>query len=107
MAQQHLDDANVDLLLQQVGGEAVAQDVGRHALVDLGCISCLVDSAVELTRSHRVDRVQPGDEPAIAANLALGMTQTPPGAKTFQQHRAEHGIAILEALASRVRQLIA
>ena len=33
VAQQHLDDANVDLLLQQVGGEAVAQDVGRHVSV--------------------------------------------------------------------------
>ena len=33
--EQHLDHADVDLLLQQVGGEAVAQRVHRHALVDL------------------------------------------------------------------------
>jgi hypothetical protein len=28
--QQHLDHADIDILLQQVGGEAMAQRVGRH-----------------------------------------------------------------------------
>ena len=33
MSQQHLDHLDVDLLLQKMGGKAVAQDVGRHPLV--------------------------------------------------------------------------
>ena len=36
MPEQHLDDAHVDILLEQVGREAVAQRVQRHVLVDLG-----------------------------------------------------------------------
>ena len=34
--EQHLDHADVDVLLEQVGGEAVAQRVRRHPLLDLG-----------------------------------------------------------------------
>src|SRR5436305_3368142 len=33
--EQHLDDADVDVLLEQMGGEAVPQGVQRDALVDL------------------------------------------------------------------------
>src|SRR4051812_2889003 len=34
MAEQDLDDANVHVLFEPMGGEAVAQRVGRHALLD-------------------------------------------------------------------------
>ena len=37
VAQQHLDHADVDLLLEQVSREAVAQCVRRDALVDVTC----------------------------------------------------------------------
>src|SRR3954464_5257319 len=50
MAEQDLDDANVHVLFEQVGGEAVAQRVGRHALLDPGGLGRLVDGAVELAR---------------------------------------------------------
>jgi hypothetical protein len=36
MAEQHLDYANLDLLLQQMGCKAVPQRVRAYALVDLG-----------------------------------------------------------------------
>ncbi len=88
VAQQHLDDADVDLLLQQVGGKAVAQRVHRHALVDLGRVGGGVDGAVELARGQRVHRVQAREQPAAAQDLALGMADAPPRAQPLQQHRA-------------------
>ena len=36
VAEQHLDHADIDVLLEQMGGEAVPQRVQRHALVDPG-----------------------------------------------------------------------
>ena len=45
---QHLDHADVDLLLQQVRGEAVPQRVHRHALVDLSRQRGGMNSAIEL-----------------------------------------------------------
>jgi hypothetical protein len=42
--EQHLDDADVGVLFQQVGGEAVPQRVRRHSLPDPGGLSGGVDS---------------------------------------------------------------
>ena len=61
MPKQDLDDANIDVLLEQVGREAVAQGVRRHALADLGQVSCGMAGARELPRRHRVDRVLAGE----------------------------------------------
>src|SRR5215207_3943583 len=47
--EQHLDDANVDVLLQQMRGEAVAQGVRRYPLADPGRLGRGVDGAVHLT----------------------------------------------------------
>src|SRR4051794_32317752 len=48
--EQHLDHADVDVLLQQVGCEAVAQRVRRDPLGDPGPVSGGMDRPVELTR---------------------------------------------------------
>src|SRR5471032_2801121 len=48
VSEQHLDDADVDLLLEQMGGEAVAQRVQRDALVDACRLSRGVAGTVEL-----------------------------------------------------------
>ena len=61
MSEQHLDDADVDVLLEQVGGKAVAQRMGRDALLDAGRLGGLVDGAVELARRQRLDRLRPGN----------------------------------------------
>src|ERR1700680_3856233 len=38
--EQHLDDADVGLVLEQVGGKAMPQRVQGHGLVDLGDLRC-------------------------------------------------------------------
>src|SRR5215471_3618964 len=48
VAEQHLDHADVDLLLQEMGGEAVAQRVQRDALVDPSRLRREVAGAIEL-----------------------------------------------------------
>src|SRR3954447_1470491 len=53
--EQDLDHADVDVLLQQVGCEAVAQRVRRDPLGDPGPVGGGMDRAVELTRGERVD----------------------------------------------------
>ena len=49
VAEQHLDDADVGILFEQVGGEAVPQRMRRHPLLDPGGLGGGVDGAVELT----------------------------------------------------------
>src|SRR6202022_3758813 len=47
VAEQHLDHADIDVLLQEMRGKAVPQGVKRDALVDLGHVSCRVAGAIE------------------------------------------------------------
>src|SRR3954470_19068703 len=61
--EQNVDHADVDVLLQQVGCEAVAQRVRRDPLGDLGRARGGMDGPVELTRGERVDRVLSGEQP--------------------------------------------
>ena len=58
--EQDLDHADVDLLLEQMGGEAVPKRVQRDALVDPSRLSRGVAGTVELACRQRVDRVLPG-----------------------------------------------
>jgi hypothetical protein len=57
--EQHLDHADVGLLLRQMRGEAVPQRVQRDGLVDLGHPRRGMAGPVELVRRERVDRVLP------------------------------------------------
>ena len=91
--EQHLDHADVDLLLEQMGGEAVPQRVQRDALVDLGRLRRGMAGAVELACRQRVDPVLPGKQPA------LGPRRLPPGAQQLEQMLGEHHVAVLAALA--------
>ena len=50
MPEQNLDDANIDILLEQVGGKAVTQRVWTDALLDASCLRCLMDGPIELAR---------------------------------------------------------
>ena len=76
MPEQHLDHADVDLLLEQMGGEAVPQRVEGDALVDPGRLSRGVAGAVELACRQRVDRI------------AARETASPVAAPTFHQARS-------------------
>jgi hypothetical protein len=55
--EQHLNDADIDVLLEQMGREAVAQRVRRDPLGDVGRAGGGMDDPVELTRGEMVDRV--------------------------------------------------
>lgn len=46
MTEQHLDDADIDAVFQQVGGEAMPQGMGSDPLGDIGRLSRLDDNAV-------------------------------------------------------------
>src|SRR5208282_6823605 len=48
MTQKRLDHANIDILLEEVGGEAVPQRVWRHMLLDPRRLGGGTDGAAEL-----------------------------------------------------------
>ncbi|MND06620.1 hypothetical protein D3C83_280980 [compost metagenome] len=49
MAEQHLDDADVGILFEQVGGEAVPQCMRRDPLLDPSGVGGGMNGAIELT----------------------------------------------------------
>src|SRR5229473_400532 len=91
--EQHLDHADVSLLLQQMRGKAVPQRVQRDGLVDLGHLRGGMAGPVELPRRERVDRVLPGKQPA------LRVRRLPPRAQQFEQVLGQYDVAVLAALA--------
>ena len=54
VAEQHLDHADIHLLFEQVGGEAVPQRMHRDLLVDAGREPGLVHGAVQLACSATI-----------------------------------------------------
>src|SRR5215470_5178826 len=74
--EQDLDHANVDLLLEQMGGEAVPKRVQGDALVDPSCQGRDVAGAVELACRERIDSVLPGEQPTLwPCRLPIGAQQ--------------------------------
>src|SRR5919205_195119 len=70
VAEQDLDDPDVDVLLQQVRGEAVAQGVRGDPLPDAGGLRGLVDGAVELPGRDRLQGVAAREQPAVGQHDA-------------------------------------
>ena len=97
MAEQRLDDADIDAVLEQVGGEAVAQRVRSDALVDIRGLRSFDDDAVELTRADRSRGALSGEEPAIGNEDALPSSGAPPVAQEQEQPFGQHGIAVVAA----------
>src|SRR5258707_11731791 len=83
VAKQDLDHANIDVLLEQMGGEAVPQGVRRHALGDTRQARGGVHGAPKLAGGHRVDRVLAGGEPSLRP------CGPPPVPQPFEQLRRE------------------
>ena len=81
MSEQNLDHTNVDVLLEQVRGEAVSQRVRRHPIGQPGRLGGHVADPIELARRHRVDAITAGEHPH------LWMGDAPPVAQQFQQPR--------------------
>jgi hypothetical protein len=77
--QQDLDHADVDVLLEEVGGEAVPERVRRHPLLDLGHVGGSMAGAIELTCGQRQQRIaareQPGLRPCDAIPVAQQLEQ--------------------------------
>src|SRR5260221_14327148 len=88
VTEQHLDDADIDVLLQEVGGKAVPQGVQRDALVDLRHLGCGVAGAIELARGHRLRRIAAWKQPTP------GPRRPPPGPQEIEQARREHDITV-------------
>ena len=82
VTEQHLDDADIDVLLEQVGGEAVPQGVQRDALVDLRHLGGGMAGAIELARGHRLRRIAARKQPALRPR------RLPPGAQQIEQAAA-------------------
>src|ERR1700751_4394554 len=55
MAQKCLNHANIDILLEEMGGEAMPQRVWRHALLDPRGLGSGTDGAAELAGREQVD----------------------------------------------------
>jgi hypothetical protein len=60
MTQKCLNHANIDILLEQMRGEAVPQRVWRHALLDPRSLGGGVDGTTELASRQWFDRVAAG-----------------------------------------------
>src|SRR4051794_19845562 len=91
--EQDLDHADIDVLLQQVSCEAVAQRVRRDPLGDPGPVGGGVNRPIELTRGERVERVLSGEQPD------LGPGDPPPVPQELKELRREHRKAIPASLA--------
>src|SRR3954453_20906583 len=90
---QDLDHADVDVLLQQVSGEAVAQRGRRDPLGDPGPLGGGMDRPIDRTRGERVEPVLSGEQPD------LGPGDPPPVPQQLEQLRREHRKAIPSPLA--------
>src|SRR5712691_10193275 len=87
-SEQDLDHSDIDVLLEQVGGEAVPQGVERYELVDLRNIGSGMAGAIELARRHRLHAVAPWKQPDLRSR------RPPPGAQQFEQMWRQHHVAI-------------
>ena len=58
-------NSDIGAVLEQVGREAVAQRVQRHALPDSGRIRGLMEQAVELAGGHRLAAPAAGKQPTF------------------------------------------
>src|SRR5437868_11645836 len=102
VSEQNLDDPNIGLLLQEMGGKAVPQCVNADAFGNAGTPCCQANDPVELARTHMlpaVARKQPGlagSHPSFLARHA------PPVAQQLKKVRRENDIPVL--LAPRFRE---
>ena len=100
MPQESLNDADVDPILQEVRGEAVTQRVRPDPLGDAGRLRRFDDDAMELPGTDRFEGMLSGEQPSVAMDHALPMTDLPPLAQQAEQIGRQHRVAISSALAA-------
>src|SRR6516165_340679 len=99
VSEQHLDDADIGLLLQQMRSKAVPQGMNPDAFGDAGTPRCQSDDAVELARTRVLPAVT-GEEPGLAGiHPSLLARGAPPFSQQLEKVGREHDIPILLALA--------
>src|SRR3546814_86672 len=94
-----LDDADIDILFEQVGGEAVPQGMGTDPLPDASGFGGLLHGAMQLPGGDRISVTATREQPAMREHHAPALALTPPHPQQLQQMRREHGVAIPPALA--------
>src|SRR5277367_5705724 len=100
VAEQNLDDADVDAVFQQMGGKAVPQRVRSDPLGDLRGLCRLDDDAMELPGADWLHGVLSWKQPTVAMHHALLVPDLPPLAQQGEQICREHSIAIPATLAT-------
>src|SRR5271170_6218980 len=101
VTQKRLDFANIGTALEQVGREAVAQRMQRHALPDPGRIGRLMEQAVELAGGDRLAALGAGKQPAFLhgrSGIVTRSARLPPLAQQIERLGRQHDIAVLAAL---------
>jgi hypothetical protein len=93
VAEQHLDDAHVGPVLQQMRREAVSQPVDRHLFAQAGRRAGRTASGVQYGGSERPVVVTAGKQPTLRPG------EPPVAAQNPQQLRREHDVTVLAALA--------
>jgi len=92
MAEQRLNDANVDASLQEMGGETVPQRMRGDGLVDPGLLSRPAAGVLQGTRAHMIARFLALEQPDT-------WSRSPPiGAENVEKARRQHGVSFLAAL---------
>src|SRR6476620_9346199 len=101
VAQQRLDESDIGAILKQVGREAVAQRVQRHALPDPGRLGRLMEQAVELAGRHRLAAPEAGKQPTFCqgrSRIVPRRARLPPLPQQTERLGRQHDIAVLAAL---------
>ena len=95
-----LDDSDIGAALQQMGGEAVAQCVQRHALFDPGFIDRLVEQSAQLAGGHRRSRPAARKQPAFLKRRCRieASARLPPLPQHIERLGRQHDMAVLATL---------
>jgi hypothetical protein len=93
MAEQSLNDANIDLLFQQMRREAVSQRVHGDIFIEAGRLGSVVEDPLQRSGGNRLQRIGAGKEP-MGRLGSLSIV-----AKDAEQLLGEHHVAILASFA--------
>ena len=94
-------NSDIGAVLEQVGREAVAQRVQRHALPDPGRIGRLMEQAVELAGGHRLAGPAAGKQPAFfqgRSRIVPRRARLPPLPQQIERLWRQHDVAVLAPL---------
>jgi len=93
VAEQDLEVAQVRAVAHELGGERVAEDVGRHPLLDSGSGCDFLTSPLDGRRRDGASPIFSGEHPDLGSILRPTVSQV------LEQARREHDVAIFHALA--------